>query len=118
MSWHSKTGYYKNSRGGVNENQPWTDDEILYLRDWTGTLKELSKLMGRSIKALQQQKSNLVSKVVDSVWKPTRWWRVNGPDGEVWCETSVEKEARGSMRKGDVLLRLYEKREQRWQLED
>lgn len=36
-------------------------------------------------------------------WQPDGWWRVLGPDGELWCETSDEKEARDSMRPGDSL---------------
>ena len=41
-------------------------------------------------------------------WEPGRWWRVEGPDRELWCETSDEEEARESMRPGDTLYRLFE----------
>lgn len=44
----------------------------------------------------------------------TRWWKVLGPKGELWCETSNEKEARDSMREGDTLYRLFEKTERRF----
>lgn len=37
--------------------------------------------------------------------KPGRWWKVVGPDGELWCQTSSESEARESMRPGDTLYR-------------
>ena len=43
----------------------------------------------------------------DTGWRPGRWWRVNGPDGELWCETSDEQGARDAMRPGDTLLRLW-----------
>jgi hypothetical protein len=38
---------------------------------------------------------------------PGRWWKVTGPDGRLWCETSNEQEARDSMREGDKLERLF-----------
>lgn len=38
---------------------------------------------------------------------PGRWWRVLGPDGSLWCETSDKDEARESMRPRDVLQRQY-----------
>jgi hypothetical protein len=47
-------------------------------------------------------------------WKPTRWWRVLGPDDSLWCETSSEKEARDSLKPGYSLQQLYEKVERRW----
>ena len=40
--------------------------------------------------------------------RPGRWWRVIEPDGNLWCETSSEKEARDSMRPGDRLERWWE----------
>ena len=39
---------------------------------------------------------------------PGRWWRVLGSDGALWCETSVESEARDAVRTGDKLQRLWE----------
>lgn len=39
---------------------------------------------------------------------PAPWWRVVGPDGGVWCETSSESEARQKSRPGDALQRLWE----------
>ena len=47
-------------------------------------------------------------------WRPGRWWRVIGNDGELWCETSVEREARDSMRPGDTLQRLFEATAEEW----
>ena len=47
-------------------------------------------------------------------WKPTRWWRVLGPDDSIWCETSSEQEARDSLKPGYALQQLYEKVERRW----
>ena len=38
---------------------------------------------------------------------PGRWWVVIAPDGKHWCETSVEEEARESMRPGDRLWRQF-----------
>lgn len=43
-----------------------------------------------------------------SKWYPTKWWRVLAPDGELWCETSDENEARSNVRPGDVLERLFQ----------
>lgn len=40
-------------------------------------------------------------------YAPGRWWRVMGPDRSLWCETSVEQEARDRMRPGDTLEREY-----------
>lgn len=39
-----------------------------------------------------------------------RWWRVLASDGSVWCETSVESEARAAVRprRGDRLQRLHQ----------
>jgi hypothetical protein len=41
------------------------------------------------------------------VVEPGRWWRVLDPNGELWCETSSEKEARAAMRPGDKLERQF-----------
>jgi hypothetical protein len=30
-------------------------------------------------------------------WEPTRWWRVLDANGDMWCETSDEDEARDAM---------------------
>ena len=49
------------------------------------------------------------------MWTPGRWWRVLGPEGKVWCETSVEKEARARMRPGDKLERLMVLNKSRWE---
>ena len=61
-----------------------------------------------------------------SDWEPGRWWRViyaderRYDDGrvQVWCETSVEREARAALARcpgGGVLQRLYVRSEQRWE---
>lgn len=47
-------------------------------------------------------------------WTPTNWWRVTAPDGSIWCETSVESEAREAMRPEDSLSRLFELTKTRW----
>jgi hypothetical protein len=49
-----------------------------------------------------------------SEWKPGRWWRVIGPDGEWWCETSDETEARAAVRPGDTLFHQYVRTEAEW----
>jgi hypothetical protein len=49
-----------------------------------------------------------------SDFKPTKWWQVLDVDGKVWCETSVEKEARDNIHPGYTLRRLYEKVEYEW----
>jgi len=46
-----------------------------------------------------------------------RWWKVLGPDGELWCETSNEREAREALRPGDKLHRLYEAEKSEWREE-
>lgn len=48
-------------------------------------------------------------------WQPDGWWRVLGPDGALWCETSDEQEARGSMRPGDSLEQHEQIVFARWQ---
>lgn len=47
-------------------------------------------------------------------WFRGRWWRVIGPDGELWCETSDEDEARESMRPGDKIQRIWEREDREW----
>lgn len=49
-----------------------------------------------------------------SEYEPDRWWRVIAPDGSLWCETSVESEARERMRPEDTLERLYVRTERVW----
>lgn len=49
-----------------------------------------------------------------SKWEPGRWWRVIGPDGQWWCETSDETEARAAVRPGDTLFRQYVRTESEW----
>lgn len=39
---------------------------------------------------------------------PGRLWRVVGPEGELWCETSSHEEALSHAREGDQLWRLWE----------
>jgi hypothetical protein len=46
--------------------------------------------------------------------KPGRWWRVVDSNGELWCETSNEKQARDSMRPGDTLQRMYHCERTEW----
>ncbi|OKH81620.1 hypothetical protein EB73_28010 [Mycobacterium sp. SWH-M3] len=50
-------------------------------------------------------------------WEPGRWWRVTGPDGQLWCETSDEDEARARVRPGDTLERLWRCVEEEWRQE-
>lgn len=50
-------------------------------------------------------------------WEPGRWWRVTAPDGQLWCETSDEDEARRSVRPGDTLERLWRCVEEEWRQE-
>lgn len=47
---------------------------------------------------------------------PIQWWRVRGPDGKIWCETSDEEEARESMRPGDTLVRQWVQKRSEWRL--
>jgi hypothetical protein len=47
-------------------------------------------------------------------YSPGKWWRVLGPEEELWCETSSEKEARAIMRPGDILERHYVKHDAQW----
>lgn len=50
-------------------------------------------------------------------FEPTGWWKVLGSNGDCWCETSSESEARDAMREGDTLHRLYKKTEYEWRSE-
>lgn len=52
--------------------------------------------------------------MTDDGWAPGRWWQVFDDNGKLWCETSDEKEARESMRKGYTLYRLYQKQQFKW----
>ena len=45
---------------------------------------------------------------------PTIWWRAVGPNGQVWCESSLEREVRDRKRPTDTLQRLYKKTESEW----
>ena len=47
-------------------------------------------------------------------WEPGRWWRVIGPDGSMWCETSSEEEARDALRLGFRLENLWSRTEYEW----
>lgn len=47
-------------------------------------------------------------------WYENRWWRVVGPDGSLWCETSDKQEAIDSMRPGDKLFHLWAREEKQW----
>jgi hypothetical protein len=50
-------------------------------------------------------------------WQPGRWWRVVHGDGQVWCETSSEKEARDALARcpaPGTLQRLFERHESQW----
>lgn len=47
-------------------------------------------------------------------WKPGGWWKVLGPDGKLWCETSNQAEAIEFMRPGDVLYRHFVQKNQQW----
>lgn len=62
-----------------------------------------------------KQNSGKMGEESQEGWEAGRWWRVLGPDGKLWNETSSEEEARESMRPGDRLQRLWlaEKREWR-----
>lgn len=40
-------------------------------------------------------------------WERGRWWRVVGPDGSLWCETSDLDYALKVMRPGDSLLKEF-----------
>lgn len=48
-------------------------------------------------------------------WEPWPWWRVIGPDGALWAETSDRGEARAAMRPGDRLQRLWRRTEYVWE---
>ena len=50
----------------------------------------------------------------EPTWEPGRWWRVIGPEGELWCETSNEEEAREAARPGDRLERLWRAEATEW----
>jgi hypothetical protein len=55
-----------------------------------------------------------------SDWEPGRWWQVVEPNGELWCETSSEKEAREALTTapdGGVLNRLWRREELEWRQE-
>ena len=47
-------------------------------------------------------------------FRKTGWCRIVDINGATWCETSIESEARASMRPGDTLWYLYEKIERKW----
>jgi uncharacterized protein (DUF2237 family) len=52
--------------------------------------------------------------VTDDGFEPGRWWRVLR-DGQLWCETSREAEARDAAdQPGDVLQNLYRRVDEEW----
>jgi hypothetical protein len=51
-------------------------------------------------------------------WTRTRWWRAVGADGEVWFESSDEREVRERARPGDRIQVLMERIERRWEDRD
>lgn len=51
---------------------------------------------------------------VSDGWERGRWWRVLGPDDDLWCETSDREEAEESMRPGDRLQRQWRREEDEW----
>lgn len=57
---------------------------------------------------LQQRAEDAEARAGDLEWVPApAWWVVQAPDGSTRDETDDEGEARGAMRPGDTLLRLY-----------
>jgi hypothetical protein len=50
-------------------------------------------------------------------WQPTRWWRVVGPSGNLWAESSDEQEIREMARPGDQIEHLYSRTESEWRPE-
>lgn len=48
-------------------------------------------------------------------WEPTGWWRAVGPDGKVWCESSIESEVRQRRRDTDTIQRQTSRAEERWE---
>jgi hypothetical protein len=55
-----------------------------------------------------------ILEVDEGEWEPTKWWRVLRGD-DLWCETSIETEARKSMRPGDKLEHLWKLERYEWQ---
>lgn len=49
-----------------------------------------------------------------SEWEKGRWFNVVDSDGNLWCGTSDEEEARNSMRPGDTLYQQWRKTEFEW----
>lgn len=52
--------------------------------------------------------------ILSDGWEQTKWWRVVGPDGTLWAETSSEQDARSRMRDGDTLLALWRCESTEW----
>lgn len=48
-------------------------------------------------------------------YSPTGWWRVVGPDGELWAESSDEVEIRQRIRPGDIIQRHMRHVKERWE---
>jgi hypothetical protein len=48
-------------------------------------------------------------------WYRTRWYRVVGPDGELWMESSDPDECQEAMRPGDTLQYLWAREDKEWQ---
>lgn len=51
-------------------------------------------------------------------WQPGRWYRINQPDGRVWCETSDREEIQREHEKtGWPIYRFWQRTDSEWRPE-
>lgn len=105
---------HEQARQGLRDEFPALDP--YRIRNTTGHYVLLDSLTAivsaRAVLATHDLQSE--KNMDDAKFEPVNWWRVIAPNGDLWCETSSEKEARASMRDGDTLQQLYEKVVAEW----
>lgn len=75
--------------------------------DWLDQSDEILRAHATALPSMVAELQTLRELAAEVVWEPDRWWRVTAPDGELWCETTDEQEARANVRPGDTLARLF-----------
>ena len=62
-----KSRYYGKTQDAENRGQPWTADEMIAILNKSKTDTELSKEMGRSVKAIQVMRSRAKKRLEEGI---------------------------------------------------
>lgn len=73
------------------------------------SMREVAKLQwaARRLRATTAARAVLAAGYVLPEWKPGRWYRAIGPEGDLWCESSDRAEVVDLAREGDRLERIW-----------